>query len=169
MPVSENVLKWTLRLYPPLFFQRIWIGRFYGGFHGVEVKITKSFMNRNYNDSIFGGTTFAAADPFYPILFYQVLSRKGFKVNAWSRSAAIRYHKPAKKNLHFKIEITDSQIVDCEHQLNLHGKYRKSFLVEIFDNEDVLCVSVIIEIYIRKLDHVKIEPDDVYDEPKELI
>jgi hypothetical protein len=153
MQVSEGVMKWALRLYPPLFFQRIWIRRFHEGFFGVDVTIRKSFMNKNFNKAIFGGTTYAAADPFYPILFYQVLVRKGYKMNAWSRSAAIRYNKPAITNLHFSIRITDEQIADCEHDLNLHGKYRKSFLIEMFDKNDRLCVSVINEIYIRNLHH----------------
>jgi hypothetical protein len=153
MLVSEGVLKWTIRLYPPLLFQRIIVTRFNKGFRGVEVKIRKSLLNKNYHNSIFGGTTYAAADPFYPLLFYQILVRKGYKVNAWSRSSAIRYNKPAKTNLHFKISISDSEITDCEEQLNLNGKFRKSYLIEMFDKEDKLCVSVISEIYIRNLKH----------------
>jgi hypothetical protein len=153
MQASERLMKWALRLYPPLFFQRIWVKRFYDGFYGAEVKIGKSFLNKNFNDAIFGGTTFAAADPFYPILFHQVLTRRGFTVTGWSRSSAVRYHKPAKTNLHFKISITDSEINDCEDQLTLHGKYRKSFLTQMFDKNEMLCVSVISEIYIRNLHH----------------
>jgi hypothetical protein len=157
MQVSEGVMKWALRLYPPLFFQRIWVRRFYKGFHGVDVVIRKSIMNKNFNKAIFGGTTYAAADPFYPILFYQVLVRKGYKMNAWSRSAAIRYNKPGITDLHFTINITDEQIADCEHNLNLHGKYRKSFLIEMFDKDEKLCVSVINEIYIRNLHHETVQ------------
>ncbi|MDR3694988.1 DUF4442 domain-containing protein [Mucilaginibacter sp.] len=153
MLVSEGVLKWTLRFYPPLFFQRIWIIRFHKGFRGVEVKIGRSILNKNYHKSIFGGTIYAAADPFYPLLFNNIMSLKGYNVRAWTRSSAIRYHKPAHSNLHFKITISDSEIVVCEDELKLNGRFRKSYLTEIFDKNDKLCASVINEIYMRDLHH----------------
>jgi hypothetical protein len=153
MLVSEGALKWAMRLYPPLFFQRIWVTRFEKGFRGVEVAIGKSFLNTNPNHSIFGGTIYAAADPFHPILFSRILMLKGYKVIAFTRSSAIRYFKPAATSLHFKISVSDTEIAVCEEQLNLSGKFRKSFLVEIFDKDEKLCASVINEIYVRDLNH----------------
>src|SRR5690606_39605827 len=91
MLLSENALKWVMRLYPPFFFQRIWVRRFEKGFTGVEVKINRSLLNRNYNGSIFGGTIFAAADPFFALLFDQRLQRKGFKTVLWLKSETIQY------------------------------------------------------------------------------
>src|SRR5580700_848867 len=151
MLVSEGVLKWVLRLYPPLFFQRISVVRFDKGFRGVEVKITKSFLNKNFNNAIFGGTIFAAADPFYPLLFFNILSRKGYKLRTWSHSLAIRYLKPSKTTMHFKIKISDEEVEDCEKILNSTGKYRRTFLIEIYDKNGQLCVTVLSKIYIRNL------------------
>ncbi|WP_259070206.1 PaaI family thioesterase [Mucilaginibacter sp. X4EP1] len=151
MLVSEGVLKWAINLYPPLFFQRIRVLKFDKGFTGASIKISKSILNTNYHDSIFGGTIFSAADPFYPVLFYQVLLRKGYQVKAWSRSSAIRFVKPGKTSLYFKAQITENDIADCEHFLNTTGKYRKSFPVEIFDENHKLCASLINEIYVRNL------------------
>src|SRR4051812_40804109 len=103
MVVSERMLKWAMRLYPPLFFQRIWVVKFDKGFKGVQVKIKKSILNKNYNDSIFGGTIFSAADPFYPVLFHQLLSKKGYKLRVWSNSSTIEYLKPGLSDLFFNI------------------------------------------------------------------
>ena len=151
MLVSEGVLKWAINCYPPLFFQRIRVLRFDKDFRGVEVKIIKSFLNKNYNNAIFGGTIFSAADPFYPLLFFHILTRKGYKLRAWSHSLAIRYRKPSKTNLHFKINISDKEVEDCEKVLNSVGKYRRTFLIEIFDKNGQLCVTVLSKIYIRNL------------------
>ena len=151
MLVSEGVLKWVLRFYPPLFFQRIRVQRFDKGFRGVEVRIIKSFLNKNHNNAIFGGTIFAAADPFYPLLFFNILSRKGYKLRTWSHSLAIRYLKPSKTDMHFKIKIRNEEVEDCEKVLNSTGKYRRTFLIEIYDKNDQLCVTVLSKIYIRNL------------------
>ncbi|MES2277441.1 MAG: DUF4442 domain-containing protein [Bacteroidota bacterium] len=151
MLISERALKWVIRFYPPLFFQRIWVKSFTKDFKGVNVSIRKSVFNKNYNGSIFGGTLFAAADPFYPLLFHQIFLRRGHKVIVWLKSAGIQYLKPATTNLHFSIVINDEIIAEAEHMLITEGKFIKTFPIEIFDKHNELCVIVQAEAYARKL------------------
>ena len=154
MAVSENTLKWVMRFYPALFFQRIWVIKFEKRFYGVEVKINKSILNRNYNGSIFGGTIFSATDPFYPVLFYQLLTLKGYNVIVWSKASRIHFLKPAMTDLFFKINIDDKVISKCEQALKTTGKFVKVFVVDIYDKNGQLCVSVSNEIYIRDLHYL---------------
>ena len=140
-----------MRFYPPLFFQRIWVRKFHKGFRGVDVKISHSILNRNYNRSIFGGTIFAATDPFYAILFEQILKRKGHKTLIWLKSAEIRYLKPAKNDLFFTITIENNEILDAERKLMSDGKYVTEFDMDVYDKEGQLCAKVKNEIYIRNL------------------
>ncbi|WP_276091542.1 DUF4442 domain-containing protein [Pedobacter sp. JY14-1] len=152
MVVSEKTLKWILCLYPPLFFQRIWVTRFHKGFRGVDVKIIRSIFNRNYNGSIFGGSIYAATDPFYAILFDQLLQRKGYKTRVWLKSASIQYLKPGRGNLYFTIQITDEMIADAVAALNDgHGKFVKAYPMEITNFSGQVCATVINEVYIRNL------------------
>jgi hypothetical protein len=152
MLVSENSLKWIVRLYPPLFFQRIWVVKFENGFRGVQIKITRGFFNKNYNKSIFGGTIFSAADPFYPILFHQILKRKGYNVLVWSRSSQIHYLKPGLTDLHFNISISDEEVAEVENILNTEGQYIRSHPIDIYNKTgDVVCATVVNEIYLRNL------------------
>lgn len=151
MVVSENLLKWAMRLYPPLFFQRIWVKQFDKGFTGVHVAIFKSFLNTNYNKSIFGGTIFSASDPFYALLFDQLFRRKGFKVRVWLKSADIQYKKPGRTDLHFRISLSEEEIKEAEHSLRTVGKFVKAFPVEILNSKGELCAFVINEVYVRNL------------------
>jgi acyl-coenzyme A thioesterase PaaI-like protein len=151
MVISENVLKWALRFYPPLLFQRIWVLRFEKDFRGVKVKVNKSLINNNYNNSIFGGTIFAAADPFYPLLFHQILIHKGYQVRVWLKSAQISYLKPGRTDLFFEIHIDEADIEEIEQVLNTSGKHVKAYPIEMYNKEGELCVSVSSEVYIRNL------------------
>lgn len=151
MVVSEVMLKWAMRLYPPLFLQRIWVVNIDKGFKGVHVKIKKSFLNKNYNNSIFGGTIFSAADPFYPVLFHQLLSRKGYKLKVWSKSSSIHYLKPGSSDLYFKISLTDDEIDNAELILNTTGKYMAHHPIDIYNKDGEICVSVMNEVYLRNL------------------
>ena len=140
-----------MRLYPPLFFQRIWVKKFDKGFTGVHVKISKSFLNTNYNNSIFGGTIFSASDPFYAMLFDQVMKRRGFKVRVWLKSAQIQYLKPGRTNLYFKITLSEEDITEAETALKTVGKFVKAFPLEILNSEGEVCASVQNEVYLRNL------------------
>lgn len=151
MVVSENMLKWAMRFYPPLFFQRIWVIKFDKGFTGVHVKISKSFLNVNYNRTIFGGTIFSASDPSFALLFDQILQRRGLKCRVWLRSAEIRYLKPGATNLYFTISLSEEQIKEAETILITEGKFVKAYPMNIFSSEGLLCATVINEVYIRNL------------------
>ena len=151
MRVSEKTLKWVMRLYPPFLFQRIWVRRFHPGFTGVDDKISKSLLNRNYNASIFGGTIYAAADPFYALLFDQLFRRKGFKTRVWLKSASIEYLKPGRTALYFTISLSEREVAEAAITLRDTGKYIKTFPIAIMDKRGDLCASVQNEVYVRNL------------------
>ncbi len=149
MKVSANTLKWMLRFYPPLFFQRIWVVKFAEDFTSVEVKINKSLLNINHNKSIFGGTIFSASDPFYAILFDQILRIHGFETRVWLKSASIQYLKPGHGDLFFKITIHPNEIEEALKTLKAGEKFIKAYPIEIFNKKGELCALVNNEVYVR--------------------
>lgn len=151
MVVSEKTLKWALCFYPPLLFQRIWVRKFHKGFRGVDVKIAKSLLNKNYNGSIFGGTIYSATDPFYALLFDQLLQREGFKVRVWLKSASIQYLKPGRGSLYFSIRVSDEMLKEAVTALNTVGKFVKAYPMEITNAEGEVCATVMNEVYVRNL------------------
>lgn len=151
MIISPNTLKWVMRLYPPLLFQRIWVKSFSADFKSCTVKISKSILNKNYNGSIFGGTIYAATDPFYALLFDQLLQRRGFKVRVWLKSASIQYLKPGRSALYFTISLNDEMIEEAEKVLKTNGKFVKAYPMEITNHQGELSAVVMNEVYIRNL------------------
>ena len=149
MIVSETTLKWALNFYPPLLFQRIWVRKFHLGFLGVDVKISNSLLNRNYNGSIFGGSIFSATDPFYAVIFDQLMQRRGFKVRVWLKSASIQYLKPGKSTLYFTLKISEEMINDAEECLRKNTKFIKSYPINLYNKKGELCAFVMNEVYLR--------------------
>lgn len=117
----------------------------------MHVKIFKSFLNINYNRSIFGGTIFSASDPFYALLFDQILQRRGFSCRVWLKSAEIRYLKPGRADLYFNIYLSEQDILEAETALRTVGKFVKAYPIDILNSQGEICASVINEVYIRNL------------------
>ena len=63
----------------------------------VRVKIPISFKNRNYVNSIFGGSMFSAVDP---IPMVQLINLLGGEYVVWDKSAEIFFKRPAKEDLY---------------------------------------------------------------------
>lgn len=140
-----------MRFYPPLLFQRIWVKRFHPEFKGIDVVIYKSIFNRNYNASIFGGTIYAAVDPFYPILLDQILKRKGFKTLVWLKSGSMKYIKPARSHLNFSIQLSEGEIKHAEEMIVSEGKFVGSYHVTVYDQQLEPCAWFESEVYVRDL------------------
>lgn len=162
MKVSPNTLKWGLRLYPPLFFQRIWVRRIMDGFLGADVKINKSLMNINSNKTIFGGTIFSAIDPFYPILLDQYFKHQGIsRTVAWLKTAHIDYIKPGKYDLEVSIRLNNQILEETLKTIKKEGKVVRTFQTQVFDKHGTLCAVAHNEVYIRDLDFdfAQLNPD----------
>jgi acyl-coenzyme A thioesterase PaaI-like protein len=155
MKISENSLKWLMRLYPPMLFQRIWVKKIDKDFRGIDVKINRSLFTTNLGSATFGGTIFSATDPFYALLIGQIMQHKGFKITVWLKSAEIQYLKPARKDLHYSIKIDDEMIKEVEQAITNEGKFVKTYPIEIFDTTGDLCVTALNEVYIRNLNFTK--------------
>jgi hypothetical protein len=150
MKVSENMLKWGMRLYPPLLLQRIWVQSIDSGFKGVDVKINRSLITLNFGKAIFGGTIYTATDPFYAMLFGQLLKHKGYHISVWLKGVSIQFLRPGRTDLHYRISITDDMINEVEEALNKKGVFVKSYSIEIYSKTGNLYAIAKNEIYIRK-------------------
>ncbi|GAA4147660.1 DUF4442 domain-containing protein [Sphingobacterium kyonggiense] len=153
MRVSPNTLKWGLRLYPPFFFQRIWVKKILDNFLGAEVKINKSLLNINSNKTIFGGTIFSAIDPFYPILLDQYFKHQGIlRTVAWLKTAHIDYIKPGRHDLYVSFHLKEEVLLEALQTIKKEGKVVKTFQTQVFDKHGTLCAVAHNEIYIRDLE-----------------
>ena len=150
MKVSENILKWGMRLYPPLLLQRIWVQKIHKDFKGADIKINRSLFTLNFGKSIFGGTIYSGTDPFYAMLFGQILRNKNYHITIWLKSASIQFLKPARTDLFYKIHITEEMIKEAETGLNNKGIFVKTYAIEVYSKNKELTAIARNEIYIRK-------------------
>lgn len=71
----------------------------------VVVKVKLSYKNKNYVNSIFGGSLFSAVDP---IPMVQLINLIGDDYVVWDKSAEIKFKRPAKEHVyadfHYSLE-----------------------------------------------------------------
>ena len=75
----------------------------------VRVKLPISYKNRNYVNSIFGGSMFSAVDP---IPMVQLMNLIGEDYVVWDKSAQISFKRPAKENLYADFTYSQEELAE---------------------------------------------------------
>jgi len=73
----------------------------------ITIKLPISYKNRNYMNSIFGGSMFAAVDPIPMMQFINLL---GNNYVVWDKSAEIIFKQPAHEDLYASFDCTKEEI-----------------------------------------------------------
>lgn len=152
MKLTPFTFKWMMNLYPPMLFNRIVVKRVSADFKEVDVVIKKSLFNKNLQGTIFGGTLFSAADPFFSMMYWQVFTQRGLKMEAWIRAAEADYKKPCKSDMSLKFRITEQDVEDARQMVEKEGRIKKWHLIQMTDRNNEVCVEVKLLVYIH---HVK--------------
>jgi acyl-coenzyme A thioesterase PaaI-like protein len=148
MALNHRWMKWGLNLYPPYLFTGTRIKYIAPDWSEVIVQLKKTPLTRNYVGTIFGGSIYAAADPFYMFMCIKALGLKDYII--WDKKAEIDFKKPARTSLTFHFKLGSERVVDLKNQLETNKKILPEFSVDGVDAEGAVCVTVNKLVYIRK-------------------
>lgn len=140
---------WMMRLFPPLLFNRIRLLSLSPDLMQCKVRVAHSYLNRNLQGSVFGGTLFSAFDPFLPVLMWQIFARRGQKLEAWLKKAEIDYLKPSSTKMLIEFRLTESDIQEAQQSLAQKGKFEKWLSADAIDQNGVVCVQARLLVYLR--------------------
>lgn len=85
----------------------------------VKVRLPISYKNRNYVNSIFGGSLFSTVDPIYMIQLINIL---GNEYVVWDKSAEIFFKRPAKENLFAEFNYTLEEISEIKKRVAVENE-----------------------------------------------
>ena len=80
----------------------------------VTIKLPISYKNRNYVNSIFGGSMFSATDP---IAMTQLMTILGDNYVVWDKSSEIFFKKPAKEDIYATFTFTENEIQEIKRRI----------------------------------------------------
>ncbi|HAA13840.1 MAG TPA: DUF4442 domain-containing protein [Cytophagales bacterium] len=80
----------------------------------IKIKLPISWKNRNYANSIFGGSMFSAVDP---IPMIQLVGILGDDYIVWDKSANVRFRRPAKEHLYASFDFSAEEIAEIKRRV----------------------------------------------------
>jgi len=113
----------------------------------VRVEVPLSLRTRNYVGTIFGGSLYAAVDPFYMIMLMENLGR-GYVV--WDRAATIRFRRPGRSTLHATLRIDEAELAAVREAAERERSVDRTYAVELVDRDGEVHARVEKVVYVRK-------------------
>ncbi len=113
----------------------------------VRVRLPLSLRTRNYVGTIFGGSLYAAVDPFCMLMLIKRLG-PGFIV--WDKSAAIRFRKPGRGTLTAAFRVDQEELDAIREALETAERVDRSYRIELVDAEGSVHAEVDKVVQIRR-------------------
>jgi acyl-coenzyme A thioesterase PaaI-like protein len=151
MAKSLKVELWRLGinlLFPAYVGTGAWVQYIADDFKEIRLKLPLSWRTKNYVGTIFGGSMYAAIDPFYMIMLIKNLGGKEYVV--WDKAANIRFRRPGRETLYAKFLITDEELAEIKLLLETQKSVDRTYHVELVNKEGVAHAIIEKTVYVAK-------------------
>lgn len=122
----------------------------------VVVKVKFNYKTHNYVGTLFGGSMFAASDPFYMVQYVELL---GKEYVVWDRSGSIRFKKPAREDAYMEFRIADEELEHIKQEVKENGRYVFTKRIKLTNKEKSVIFAIIEkEVYVASKEFYKNRP-----------
>ncbi len=116
-------------------------------FREVRIRLPLNLRTRNYVGTIFGGSMFAAVDPFHMVMLIQNLGR-GYVV--WDKAAGIRFLRPGRETLYARFVLDAAEVEAIKAELAAAPALERTYRVDLVDRHGTIHAFVEKTIRIRR-------------------
>ena len=117
-----------------------------GDWSEVRVRLPLSWRTRNYVGTIYGGSMYAAIDPFFMIM---LIHRLGPGYEVWDKGATIRFRKPGRTALTARLRLPDGEEEAIRQALQGARSVDRTYRVELVDQGGQVHAEVDKVVYVR--------------------
>ena len=145
--VQSKLYKWGFNIYPAYRGTGGWITYIAKDWREIHVKVPLSWQTRNYVGTIFGGSLYAAVDPFYMIM---LIKNMGSEYVVWDKAASIRFKRPGRETLYAKFKVSEEELISIKSELEYSPKLDRQYQVILKDKSGLIHALVEKRIFIAR-------------------
>ncbi|HJW09598.1 MAG TPA: DUF4442 domain-containing protein [Holophagaceae bacterium] len=146
---SSRLSRWTFNFWPCYRGTGGRVTFIAADWSEIRVKLPLNLRTRNYVGTIFGGSLYAAIDPFYMLMLIKRLG-PGFIV--WDKSASVRFRKPGKGKLTAIMRLEDEELAEVRRLLETESRIDRTYRVTFVDGSGAVYTEVDKVVQIRRGD-----------------
>lgn len=105
----------------------------------LDVKIPLNWRTRNYRETIFGGSLYAAIDPYVMMMLIHQL---GDDYIVWDKSARISFKRPGTETLYAKFRLPLDLVAGLKAQVDENNKLDYKYSLDLKDENGAVYATV---------------------------
>ncbi len=148
--VKTRLMRWGINLYPAYRGTGARITYIAGDWREVRLKVPLSWRTRNYVGTIFGGSIYAAVDPFPMLMLIKVL---GPDYIVWDKAASIQFQRPGRSTLYATVKLDEQETAAIRSELVRQASADRIYHVDLKDGNGTVCACVQKTVHIRRKNH----------------
>lgn len=145
--LKTKLLRWGFNLFPAYRGTGARITYIASDFREVRIRLPLSWRTRNYVGTIFGGSMYAAVDPFYMIMLVKNLG-EGYEV--WDKAARIRFRRPGRETLYARFTLDQEELDGIRAALRDAEKVDRSYEIRLVDAGGTVHAEVEKTVHVRR-------------------
>ena len=147
--LRTRLFRWGFNLWPCFRGTGARVSLIASDWSEVRVRLPLSWRTRNYVGTIFGGSLYAAVDPFFMI---RLMKNLGPEFVVWDKAATIRFRKPGRSTLTARFRLEESELAEIRHLLQEQPKVDRTYTIPLVDAAGLVHAEV------EKVIHISIRP-----------
>lgn len=153
MKSTPRRLRLMLNFYPPYLAAGIRVRHIAPDWREARVELRARWWNRNYVGTHFGGSLFAMTDPFYMLLYLQLLGRDYI---VWDYAGSIRFVRPGRGTVRAEFALTEADLQRVREGTRNGDKLLLNHDIDVVDADGRIVSRVNRTLYFR---HKQAKPD----------
>ncbi len=113
-------MRWLYSWWPCIFFSGGKVEFISGDFKELHVSLQLGWRTRNRVGTVFGGSIYSSVDPYYMLMFMEVLG-KNYVV--WDKAASVKFVRPMTGKVKCRFLITDEMIEEVKQKIAEHNEH----------------------------------------------
>lgn len=139
--------RWWFNWFPAYRGTGAWVTAIASDWREVRIKLPRNIQTYNYVGTIFGGSMYAAVDPFYMIMLIRNL---GKEYVVWDKAATIRFRKPGRSTLYARFTLDEAELQAIRDALKESRSIDRVYHINLTDAQGVIHAEIEKVIYIRR-------------------
>ena len=143
--LASALLKMGFNFYPAIRRTGCRVSQISADLRQITIKLPLNWKTRNLNGSLFGGSMFAATDPFYMSMLYFNL---GDDYVVWDKGGTIHFKRPALGTLTAQFKLDDAELTEIHSLLAITPEITRTYPVQLINAKGDVCAEVERLVYI---------------------
>lgn len=113
-------MRWLYNWWPCIFCSGGKVEFISGDFKELHVSLQLNTRTRNRVGTVFGGSIYSSVDPYYMLMFMEVL---GKKYVVWDKAASVKFVRPITDKVKCRFLISDEMVEEVKQKIAEQGEY----------------------------------------------